>query len=264
MNILFIGDIVGRLGRKAVTKALPGLRKRLNIDFVIANVENIAHGKGVTRRTLQEMSDIGIHCFTSGNHIWKNKEVIDLVDEEAFPLLRPANYPKKTPGTGCKSFTISKKKVYVVNLLGRVCLTPIVDNPFLVIQEVLAKIKEKNSIVIVDFHAEVTSEKKAFGYMLDGKVSAVLGTHTHVQTADETLLPHGTAYITDVGFVGGSNTVLGVEAPPIVQQFLTGMPAKHDFPKHGPATLNAVLLSYNSKGSVVSIRRVTKNIVIKE
>ena len=263
MKVLFIGDIVGKLGRKAVTALMSDMRKEYKPDFVIANVENLAHGHGVTISTLQEMVDAGIDCFTSGNHIWRNPDVSSIFAEKSFPLVRPANYSAKNPGCGYQSFNISQKKIIVLNLQGRVSMRDLVDNPFEVFDNIIEEIKSKKpDHIILDFHAETTSEKQAFGYYVDGLVSAIVGTHTHIQTADERILEKGTAYIADVGMVGGNNTVLGVETEGIIKTYRTGVPVRHEYPDKGIAKFNAVLLDLGENNSAKSIKRVNKIINI--
>ena len=263
MRILFIGDIVGKVGRRAVAKVLPSLKKSKKLDFVIANVENLAHGKGVTKRTLEEMRLAGIDCFTSGNHVWRNKEIFEILSDKDYPLVCPANYPGIDSACGYQIFNISQKRLIVLNLQGRVFMPDLVDNPFLEFDSILKKIKPKdNDIVLVDFHAETTSEKAAFGHYADGRVQAVLGTHTHVQTADEGILPEGTAFITDVGFVGGKNTSLGVELEGVIKTYLTGLPARHEIPEIGPTVFNSVLLEID-KTKATKITRLNKEVTIK-
>ncbi len=262
MKILFIGDIVGKLGRRAVTGLMSDVRKEYKPDFVIANVENLAHGHGVTEKTLQEMVDVGINCFTSGNHIWRNQAVFDIFEKKSFPLIRPANYSKGNPGCGYQSFKISQNNIFVLNLQGRVGMRELVDNPFEVFDNLLDEINPKDSdYIIVDFHAETTSEKQAFGYYADGRVHAIIGTHTHIQTADERLLEQGSAYITDVGFVGGHNTVLGVDKKGIIQTYKTGLPGRHEYPEIGEARFNAVLVDFTDV-QATSIQRINKIIKI--
>ncbi|MGB0756847.1 MAG: TIGR00282 family metallophosphoesterase [Patescibacteria group bacterium] len=263
MNILFIGDIVGRVGRKAVTELLPNLKKEHKIDMTIANVENLAHGRGVTEATLDEMANLSIDCFTSGNHIWRNKAVFEILESKKHPLVRPANYPDGTPGCGYLSFNISQKNIYVLNLQGRVFMQDLVDDPFATFDKLYADIDPgKEDIVIVDFHAEATSEKQAFGYYVDGKVTAVVGTHTHIPTADERLLEKGTAYITDSGCVAGTNSVLGVEQKSIITALTTGLPQKHEYPESGEVTFNSVLLTIDDTGNASSIKRITNQVLI--
>jgi len=251
MKILFIGDVVGKLGRKAVAKLLPEIKKEYQPDFIIANVENLAHGHGVTIRTMQEMVDVGIDSFTSGNHIWRNPEILEIFDKKLFPIIRPANYPSGNPGCGYQSFNISQKNIIVLNLQGRVFMRELVDNPFMVFDTVIKEIKsQKPDYIIVDFHAEATSEKNAFGLYVDGLVSAVLGTHTHTQTTDARVLDAGTAYITDVGYVGGHNTVLGPDKVNIIESYKTALPTKFKYPETGLARFNAVSLDLKDNNTI--------------
>ncbi len=265
MKILFVGDIVGRLGRAAAVQAIATWRAEHNPDFVIANVENIAHGSGVTKRTLDEIMEAGIDCCTSGNHIWRHKEILEIFEAGEHPVLRPANYAESLPGCGYQILSsVSQKKVCVINLLGRIYMNELVDNPFTVFDIVLAKVEsEQPDVIIVDFHAEATSEKQAFGYYADGRVSAVLGTHTHVQTNDARVLPKGTAYITDAGFVGGEYSVLGVEADGIINSLVTGMRARHEYPEVGSALANAVLLNIDSVTTATAITPLVQQVTVE-
>jgi len=225
-RILFIGDIVGRVGRKAVKKTLPKLKKDLSPHIVIANAENLAGGYGLTDKTAEEIFQSGVDIFTSGNHIWDKKESIGYIEKEDR-ILRPLNYPPNVPGRGWTVFTKGDLKICVVNLAGRVFMNHL-DCPFRAIESALQEIKRHTNIIIVDFHAEATSEKLAMGFFLDGKVSAVVGTHTHVQTADERILPAGTAYITDVGMCGAINSVIGMKYEDAIYRFVTQMPRKFE------------------------------------
>ena len=264
-KLLFIGDIMGKIGRRATAQVLPDLKKKEKIDFVIANVENLAHGKGVTARTLQEIKDLGVDCFTSGNNVWRKREVFEIMEQGEFPLLRPANYPDGVAGCGYHLFKISKKSVFVINLQGRIFMADPIANPFLVFDKIIKTAKNKKiDVILVDFHAEATSEKRAFGFYADGRASAVIGTHTHTQTADEQVLPQGTGYITDAGFTGGRDTVLGVKREIIIENFLTNLPVKHDYPETGPAVFNSVLLEFGSGNILKSIRRVNQEVNIKD
>ena len=227
MRILFIGDIVGNPGRRAVRELVPQLIARYGIDAVIANCENAAAGFGITREVVEELYSSRIDVLTSGNHIWDKKEIKEFVEDYAT-LLRPANYPESVPGWG--SVTIpAKSGIYigVINIMGRVFMRPL-DCPFRVAEREVERLRKKTKILIVDMHAEATSEKQALGWFLDGRVSAVVGTHTHVQTADERLLPGGTAYITDVGMTGPFDSVIGIKKEAILERFLTQIPNKFD------------------------------------
>jgi 2',3'-cyclic-nucleotide 2'-phosphodiesterase len=256
MKVLFIGDIVGKPGRRAVSELLPKLIGDLQIDLVIANCENAAAGFGVTRDIVEELYENHIDILTSGNHIWDKKEVMEFIgDYEA--LLRPANYPAKVPGSGTVVMpTAAGEYVGVLNLAGRIFMQPI-DCPFMKAKSEIEELHKKTKVIIVDIHAEATSEKKALGWYLDGEVSAVLGTHTHVQTADEEILPKGTAYLSDVGMTGPFDSVIGVKKEAIIERFLTGVPNKFDTAKND-VRLQAVLLDIDSAtGKANSIERMS-------
>ena len=227
MKILFIGDIVGKPGRRVVSRLLPDIVSQCEIDLVIANCENAAGGFGVTREIVEELYRNNVNVLTSGNHIWDRKEIREFI-EEYETLLRPANYPDGTPGRGSALIRSSSGNlVGVINLMGRVFMQAL-DCPFKVAEREIEKLKHKTNIIIVDMHAEATSEKQAIGWFLDGRVSAVLGTHTHVQTADERILPDGTAYITDVGMTGPFDSIIGIKKGLILKRFLTSIPTKFD------------------------------------
>jgi len=223
MKILFIGDIVGKPGREATKVLLAELKSEFGIDVVIANAENSAGGLGLTPKTVKELFSYGVDILTTGDHIWDRKEILEIIEHPQ--LLRPLNLAVNCPGRGLCLLKKRDIEIWVVNLLGRVFMEPI-DCPFQKIKDLLSELKKKAKATIVDFHAEATSEKKAMGYFLDGEVSAVLGTHTHVQTADEKILEKGTAYITDVGMTGSFDSVIGQEKTKIITKFLTGMPVK--------------------------------------
>lgn len=243
-KVLFLGDIVGKPGRRSVTKFLSNIKKKEQIDFVVANGENLASGKGMTHDKYQEMLDAGVDYFTSGNHIWNNSDIIPYLKDNSVKILRPANYTKDTPGQGFVHLEINGTKILLANLLGRVFMPILLNDPFETADEILAE--SKDEIVVMDFHAEATSEKIALGYYLDGKVGAVLGTHTHVQTADENILPGGTAFISDVGMCGPKESVLGVDKSIIIKQFLTGLPQSHKV-AIGDSIVNAVIVKFNKK-----------------
>jgi metallophosphoesterase (TIGR00282 family) len=254
MKILAIGDIVGRPGRQAVTRLVPALRDEYGLDLVIANGENAAGGFGLTLSTAQELFDGGIDVLTSGNHIWAQKEIIPYLDDE-LPILRPLNYPPGVPGRGY----LKTGKVLVVNLIGRTFMTNY-DCPFRAMDSLLAELKPRPSIVIVDFHAEATSEKVALGRYLDGRVRAVLGTHTHVGTIDTRVLPGGTAYVTDIGMAGPADSVIGDDAGAVIRRFLTMMPHHLSVGK-GKPVLNAVMVVVDEKsGRATGIERVTREL----
>lgn len=254
MKVLFIGDIVGESGRKALRRGLPNITERLKIDFVIANVENAAGGFGITQDIGKEILSLGVDVLTSGNHIWDKKEAVSYIAEEQR-LLRPANYPEDVPGQGSIIIkTHNGEKIAVLNITGRVFMNQ-ADNPFRVSKREILKLKKHTNIIIVDFHAEATSEKSAFGWFLDGEATAVIGTHTHVQTADETILTKGTAFITDVGMTGPINSVIGIKKEIILRKFLTYMPARFETAK-GKSLLSAVVIDIDTKsGNAKNIER---------
>lgn len=251
MRILFIGDIVGKPGRDILRQQLTKIQEKLQVDFTIANGENAAGGAGINKKIFEEISNYGVDVVTMGNHVWDKKEILDFIDYEPR-IIRPANYPKGVPGKGWNIFVLNNQvKIIVINLAGRVYL-PSLDCPFQSIDSILSETKGMSPYVVVDFHAEATSEKQAMGWYLDGRVSAVLGTHTHIQTADARILNRGTAYITDVGMTGPRDSVLGVDKDLIIKKFITHMPVKFEI-AHGDIQLNAVVLELNEKGQAVSI-----------
>lgn len=254
MKVLFIGDIVGKVGRTTLKGLLPNLVDRYKIDLVIANGENLAGGFGITEKTADEVLKSGVHIITSGNHIWDKKESVPYIAKEDR-ILRPVNYPLGVPGYGSLIYTISNgAKVGVINISGRVFMSAL-DCPFRTGEKEIEKLRESTKVIIVDFHAEATSEKIAFGYFVDGKVSAVVGTHTHVQTADEKILPNGTAYITDVGMTGPSGGVIGIEKERIIERFLLQMSVKFETAK-GEGILSAVVIEINENtGKSTAIQR---------
>jgi 2',3'-cyclic-nucleotide 2'-phosphodiesterase len=254
MNILFIGDIFGKPGREIVRRALPALVERRQIDFVVANGENSAAGFGVTGDIADALFGYGIDVMTSGNHIWDKKEVLDYLPRQPR-LLRPANFPAGVPGRGSYlARTRTGEPVGVLNLMGRVFMTAL-DDPFALALREVEALRAKARIVIVDFHAEATSEKIAMGWHLDGRATAVLGTHTHVQTADERVLPKGTAYLTDVGMTGPHDSIIGVTTEAALGRFLTGMPARFEAAT-GPGRLNAVIITADpASGKATGIER---------
>jgi len=251
IKILFFGDVVGKIGRRAIAKVLPELKKKYKPDLTIANAENLAHGSGVTRKTLNQMIGAGIDFFTSGNHIWDKPVVNEIFAENKIPLIRPANYSKQNPGEGYKTLVVGEKKIIVLNLLGKTFIKEKkrISCPFKTAGKILKKIKsEKSDAIIIDFHAETTSEKKALGFYLDGKVSAIVGTHTHIPTADNQILGKGTAYVTDIGMVGAKDSVIGVDKDIIINNFVNK--EKHlpfQFPEKGICIINSVLIKIDPK-----------------
>ena len=256
MRILLVGDIVGRPGRELVRKGVRALVAHHGIDLVIANAENSAAGFGVTKDIGDTLLESGVDVMTSGNHIWDKKEVIEYIRTEPR-LLRPVNYPAGVPGRGSYvAQTSDGRAVGVINAMGRVFMTPI-DDPFAGVLREIETIRAKTRVIIVDFHAEATSEKVAMGWHLDGKVTAVIGTHTHVQTADERILPKGTACLTDVGMTGPHDSIIGMDVEPSLARFLTGMPTKFE-PASGNPRLNAVIIDADEKtGRATAITRLS-------
>jgi hypothetical protein len=253
MKILFIGDIVGKPGRQAVRALLPNLVSRYKFDAVIANGENAAAGFGITDKTALEIFSCGVHVITTGNHVWDKKETLPYIVKENR-LLRPLNFPPGTPGEGSIVISIGDRKLGVLNLSGRIFMNTL-DCPFRAAQAAVEELRTQTTTIIVDFHAEATSEKIAFGYFIDGSVSAVIGTHTHVQTADERILDGGTAYITDVGMTGPIDSVIGIEKKQIIGKFLSHMPRKFDVAE-GKAILAAVAIEVDDDtGRAVAIQR---------
>jgi len=256
IRILFIGDIVGRPGRDLVKQGLAAIVEQHSIDFVIANAENSAAGFGITREIGEQLLDLGVEVMTSGNHIWDKKEALDYIGIEPR-LLRPANYPAAAPGNGSYlARTSTGVSVGVINVMGRVFMVNI-DDPFRVVLQQIEALKPRTRIIFVDFHAEATSEKIAMGWHLDGKVTAVVGTHTHVQTADDRILPKGTAYLTDVGMTGPHDSIIGVEVEPALNRFLTALPQKFETATGNPR-LNAVIVEADqATGRAADIERLS-------
>jgi len=252
MKILAIGDIIGRPGRQVVHQFLRGLRKQYKLELIIGNAENVAGGFGLTSNTAQELLGDGINILTSGNHIFAQKEIIPYLDTD-MPILRPLNYPSGVPGRG---YRISGN-VLVVNLIGRTFMNNY-DCPFRTMDKLLAELDKKPPVIIVDFHAEATSEKVALGRYLDGRVSAVLGTHTHVGTIDAQILPGGTAYVTDIGMTGPTDSIIGDDVDAVIQRFLTQMP-HHLTVGKGKPVLNAVVVEVDeTSGKATGIERIQR------
>jgi len=264
LKIFFFGDIFGKPGRQAIKKALPDLKKKYQPDLILANAENLAHGRGVTASTLDEMSKAGIDLFTSGNHVWDKKDAWQILNKKNANLLRPANYPAGAAGQGEKIIKLGINSLLVVNLIGRVFFREDFDCPFRTIDNILEKYKRtKLGAIIIDFHAEATSEKVALGHYLDGKISALIGSHTHVQTADEKILSQGTAYITDIGMSGPADSVIGLDKNIIIQNFLSQINQSAEIPESGPAQINGVYLEINPKTQkAVRIERINMAITI--
>jgi metallophosphoesterase (TIGR00282 family) len=256
MNILFIGDIVGRPGRDLMRAGLDAIVSRHRVDFVIANAENAAGGFGITREIGDDLLARGVDVMTSGNHIWDKKEAVGYIGVEAR-LLRPINYPAGVPGRGSYvGRTAGGRAVGVINAMGRVFMLPI-DDPFAVVLREIDTLRQRTPVIFVDFHAEATSEKIAMGWHLAGKVTAVVGTHTHVQTADDRILPGGTAYITDVGMTGPHDGIIGVEREPALGRFLNGMPARFETAGGDPRLHAVVVAADDETGRATSMTRLS-------
>ena len=256
MKILFIGDIVGKPGRGLTRTGITSLVERRGIDLVVANVENAAGGKGITREIGDTLRDYGVDVMTSGNHIWDKREALDYIQLEPR-LIRPANYPPGAPGAGRVVVNArSGSPVAVINIMGRVFMAPL-DNPFTIVQEEIAAVRDQAQVILVDFHAEATSEKIAMGWHLDGQVSAVVGTHTHVQSADARVLPGGTAYITDVGMTGPHDSVIGVDKRVVLSRFLSGMPGRFDTASGDPRLHAAIVTADTATGRATAIERLS-------
>jgi metallophosphoesterase (TIGR00282 family) len=254
MKVLVIGDIMGEPGRRAIARQLPRVVSQHALDLVIGNGENVAGGFGITPELAHELFDMGIAVITTGNHAWDKKEIVEFIAHEPR-LLRPANYPAGVPGNGSIVVeTAGGERVGVLQLMGRVYM-PTLDCPFQVARREVARLKEQTSAIIVDMHAEATSEKMAMGHYLDGEVAAVVGTHTHVQTVDEQILPKGTAYITDIGMTGPVHSVIGIKKELAIEKFLNQMPRRFEVAT-GPAVFSAVLIELDARlGKAVQIQR---------
>lgn len=256
MKVLFIGDVVGNPGRRAVKEMIPDIRKVYDFDFCFANCENAAGGSGITYPVAQELYKSGIDAITMGNHTWSKREVLNFIETDSR-IVRPANYPQETPGRGFAIIEKGDLKIGIVNIQGRVYMDP-VDCPFKAAERDLELLKKHVKPVVLDIHAEATSEKYALAWHLDGKVSCVLGTHTHVQTSDERILPNGTAYITDVGMTGPYDGILGMDKDIVIKKFITQMPVRFELAQ-GKVQFNAVIIDIDEKtGKTNSIERISK------
>ncbi|WP_017727397.1 TIGR00282 family metallophosphoesterase [Halalkalibacterium ligniniphilum] len=257
MKILFIGDVVGSPGRKMIQQYLGSLKKKYKPTLTVVNGENAANGKGITEKIYKGFLDAGAQAVTLGNHAWDNRDIFEFI-EGVNLLVRPANFPEGTPGKGYTMIKVNDVEFAVINMMGRTFLAPN-DCPFRKIDQVLEEVKKRTPYVFVDFHAEATSEKQAMGWHVDGRVSAVVGTHTHVQTADNRVLPKGTAYITDVGMTGPYDGILGVEREAVLRKFYTNLPVRFEVAQ-GREQLNGVIIDLDSKtGLAKSIERILIN-----
>lgn len=256
VNILFVGDVFGKTGRAALAELLPDLLKEYNIDYCIVNGENASHGRGLSLQCADELFLAGANCITMGNHTWDNNDIYQYIDD--YQVIRPVNFAEGLPGRGYLVLDDGPCPVGVLSVQGRVYMEPC-DNPFESAYNAISELREHASIIIVDFHAEATAEKAAMGYYLDGLVTAVLGTHTHVQTADETILPGGTAYISDVGMTGPHNGVIGMDRGAVINKFVRCVPQKFK-PAEGDGKLHAVVIQADSiTGKAEIIKRISKD-----
>ena len=249
MNILAVGDIVGTIGVKELQKRLQKIKSEYNVDFAIVNGENAAEGMGITLKNFKDILSAGADCVTMGNHTWGKKEIFSFIDEPK--LIRPANYPKSVCGKGYNIYKCKDKKIAVINALGRAEISIMLDNPFEVVREIIQKIKPEVDIIMFDFHAEATAEKKAMAYYLDGEITAIFGTHTHTQTADEQILEKGTAFITDIGMTGPKNGVIGMDKDAALKRFTTSLPERYKIAT-GEAMFNSVLFAIDDNTNKVT------------
>lgn len=254
MKILAIGDLVGSAGVKKLKSELTKIREQEKIDFVIVNGENAGEGMGITKKNFDDILEENVDVITMGNHTWGKKDIFKFIEHPK--LLRPANYAKGVPGKGYNIYDCMNKKIAVINLIGRVDVNILSENPFLIAKDIIEEIKDKTDMIIIDFHAEATAEKIALGYYLDGKVTAIFGTHTHVQTADETILEQGTAYITDIGMTGPKKSVIGMDVSVSIKRFETTLPERYRIAQ-GETILNGVVFDVdNNTNKVKNIKRI--------
>ena len=253
MRILVVGDVVGQNGLNKLKEILPNFKQREKIDFVIVNGENVADGMGITEKLYRQILFAGADVVTLGNHTWAKKDIFNFIDDDK--ILRPANYPKNVLGKGYSIYSCKNKKIAVINLIGRTNMGVLSENPFIEADAIIEKIKNKADIIAIDFHAEATAEKIAFAHYLDGKVNIVFGTHTHVQTADECILPNGTAYITDIGMTGPVNSVIGMDKAASIKRFVTTLPEKYKL-ANGESKFNSCLFNINDEnGRIEKVSR---------
>ena len=253
MNILAVGDIVGEVGVKELQKRLQKVKQKYNVDFTIVNGENAAEGMGITEKNFKDILSAGADTVTMGNHTWGKKEIFKFIDNPK--LIRPANYPKEVCGKGYNIYRCKDKKIAVINALGRAEINIMLDNPFAVVKDIVDRIKNEVDIIMFDFHAEATAEKKAMAYYLDGEITAIFGTHTHTQTADEQILEKGTAFITDIGMTGPKNGVIGMDKDAALKRFITSLPEKYKIAS-GEAIFNSVLFEIDDK--TCKVKKITR------
>ncbi len=256
MKILAVGDIVGKVGLQKLKDTLPKLIEENNIDFVVVNGENAADGMGITEKMYKDILSLKVNVVTMGNHTWGKKEIFNFINDEQ--IIRPANYPNNNPGKGYNIYQCKGKKIAVINLIGRTTMSILSENPFIISKQIIEKLKKDVDIIIVDFHAEATAEKIALGYYLDGEATIVFGTHTHVQTADETILEKGTAYITDIGMTGPKKSVIGMDVDVSIKRFETSLPEKYKVAE-GKGKLDSCLFEIDDNtNKVKKIIRINK------
>lgn len=253
MKVLAVGDVVGKTGINKLKECLPNIIKKHEIDFVIVNGENAAEGMGLTEKMYKDILKLNVDVVTMGNHTWGKKEIFSFIDDKQ--IVRPANYSDNNPGKGYNIYEKNGKKIAVINLIGRVTMGVLSENPFLIAKEIINKIKKQVDIIVVDFHAEATAEKIALSYYLDGEVTIIFGTHTHVQTADERILRNGTGYITDIGMTGPKESVIGMDIKASIKRFETSLPEKYKVAE-GEAMFNSCLFEIGNDNKVFNIRRV--------
>ncbi|PTG42625.1 TIGR00282 family metallophosphoesterase [Staphylococcus cohnii] len=257
MRILFIGDIVGKIGREAIANYLPKLKQTYKPTVTIVNAENAAHGKGLTEKIYKSLLREGVDFMTMGNHTYGQRQIYDFI-ENANRMVRPANFPDEAPGVGMRYIQINEIKLAIINLQGRAFMQDI-DDPFKKADALVTEAKKETDYIFVDFHAETTSEKNAMGWYLDNRVSAVVGTHTHIQTSDERILPGGTGYITDVGMTGYYDGILGINREEVITRFITSLPQRHVVPDEGRSVLSGVIIDLNKDGKTKRIERILIN-----
>ena len=254
MKILAVGDLVGKIGFEKMKQELPKIIKENNIDFIIVNGENVAEGMGITEKLYRAILLTGVNVITMGNHTWGKKEIFNFIDEKN--IIRPANYSKGNPGKGYEIYKCKDKKIAVINLIGRVSMSILSENPFLVARQIIDEVKNKVDIIVIDFHSEATAEKIALGYYLNGDATIIFGTHTHVQTADETILENGTAYISDIGMTGPKNSVIGMDIHASIKRFETSLPEKYKIAT-GECKFNGCIFEINDNNNkVIKITRI--------